>query len=82
MKTNLSSVCCRLHSSLQPRKRKIKREITYKLLMSVQSVQSLDRLGRLRNLRDDSAEIVFRSFLQEAPVSSFGRDVLTGMSTL
>ena len=41
------------------------------------SVQSLDRLGRRGNTRDDSAEILFQSFLQEALVSSsgMGRDV-------
>ena len=41
------------------------------------SVQSLDRLGRPRDMADDSAEILFQSFLQEAPVSSsgMGRDV-------
>ena len=35
-------------------------------------VQFLDRLGRLGDMRDDSAEILFQSFLQEAPVSSSG----------
>ena len=41
------------------------------------SVQSLDQLGRWRVMRDDSAEIIFRSFLQEALVSNSGmsRDV-------
>ena len=41
------------------------------------SVQSLDRLGRLGDMKDDSAEILFQSFLQEALVSSsgMGRDV-------
>ena len=41
------------------------------------SVQSLDQLGRRRDLMDDSAEILFQSFLQEALVSSsgMGRDV-------
>ena len=41
------------------------------------SVQSLDRLGRLVDMRDDSAEILSQSFLQEAPESSsgMGRDV-------
>ena len=44
---------------------------------SVRSVQSLDRLGRRGNMRDDSAEILFQTFLQEALVSSsgMGRDV-------
>ena len=32
------------------------------------SVQSLDRLGRWGDMRDDSAETLFRSFLQEAIV--------------
>ena len=36
------------------------------------SVQSLDRLGRRRDTKDASAEILFRSFLQEALVSSSG----------
>ena len=36
------------------------------------SVQSLDRLDRRGNMRDDSAEILFQSFLQEAFVSRFG----------
>ena len=34
------------------------------------SVQSLDRLGRREDMRDDSAEILFQSFLQETTVSS------------
>ena len=40
-------------------------------------VQFLDRLGRRGDWRDDSAEILFQSFLQEAVVSSsvMGRDV-------
>ena len=40
-------------------------------------VQSLDRLGHRGYTRDDSAEILFRSFLQEALVSGsgMGRDV-------
>ena len=44
---------------------------------SFSSVQSLDRLGRREDMRDDSAEILFQSFLREALVSSFsvGRDV-------
>ena len=41
------------------------------------SVQSLDRLVRREDMGDDSAEILFQSFLQEALVSSsgMGRDV-------
>ena len=41
------------------------------------SVQSLDRLGRRGNTTDDSAEIVFQSFLQEAFMSKsgMGRDI-------
>ena len=41
------------------------------------SVQSLYRFGRRWDMRDDSAEIIFRSLLQEARVSSsgIGRDV-------
>ena len=40
-------------------------------------VQSLDRFGHHGDMRDDSAEILFRSFLQEALVGSsgLGRDV-------
>ena len=38
------------------------------------SVQSLHRLGRQGDMRDDSAEILFQSFLQEALVSSSGMD--------
>ena len=38
------------------------------------SVQSLDRLGHLREMRDDLAEILFQSFLQEALASSSGMD--------
>ena len=37
------------------------------------SVQSVERLGRRVDLRDDSAEILFQSFLQEALVNSFGK---------
>ena len=36
------------------------------------SLQSLDRLGHWGNMRDDSAEILFQSFLKEAFVSSSG----------
>ena len=41
------------------------------------SVQFLDRLGRQGNMTDDSARILFKSFLQEATVQSsgMGRDV-------
>ena len=41
------------------------------------SVQSLDRSGRSGDMRDDSAEILFQSFPQEAIMSSagMGRDV-------
>ena len=43
------------------------------------SFQTLDRLGRNGDMRDDSAEILFQSFLQEALVSSssMGRNVLS-----
>ena len=36
------------------------------------SVQSLDQLGHQGDMRDDSAEILFQSFLQEVLVGSFG----------
>ena len=36
------------------------------------SAQSLDRLGRRGDMRDDSAEILFQSFLQKAIASSSG----------
>ena len=36
--------------------------------IAVSSLQSPDRLGRRGDMRDDSAEILFRSFLQEAIV--------------
>ena len=39
---------------------------------SYQSNQSLDRLGHRGDMRDDSAEILFQCFLQEALVSSSG----------
>ena len=41
------------------------------------SVQPLDRLGRRGDIRDDSIEILFQSFLQEAfmSCSDIGRDV-------
>ena len=47
------------------------------VLTEFSSVQSRDRLGRRGDMRDDSAEILFQSFLQEALVSSsgMGRDV-------
>ena len=44
------------------------------------SVQSLDKLGRQGNMRDDSAESLFQSFLQEARASSSG--IGRGMFTL
>ena len=42
-----------------------------------QLAHSFGRLGRRGNMRDDSAEILFQSFLREAVVSSsdMGRDV-------
>ena len=45
--------------------------------MCFSSVYVLDRLGRRGDMKDDSAEILFQSILQEAVVSSFGmgRDV-------
>ena len=53
--------------------------ILQKLRVAIQfsSVQSLDRVGRRGDMRDDSAEILFQSFLREALVSSsgMGRDV-------
>ena len=36
------------------------------------TVQSPDRSGRRRDARDDSAEILFQAFLQEALVNSCG----------
>ena len=36
-------------------------------------VQPLDQMGRLGDMRDDSAEILFKSFLHEALVNSSGR---------
>ena len=47
-------------------------------------VQSLDRLGRREDRRDDSAEILFQSFLQEAVVNSSGmaRDVHSLMMSI
>ena len=41
------------------------------------SALSLDRLGRRGDMKDDSAQILFQSFLQQALVSSsgVGRDV-------
>ena len=45
--------------------------------MCISSVQSLDRLGHRGNMRDDSAEILLQSFMQNALVNSsgMGRDV-------
>ena len=47
------------------------------MLYQFSSVQSFDRLGRWGDMRDDSVDILFQSFLQEAIVSSsgMGRDV-------
>ena len=54
------------------------------MFSSVSSVQSLDRLGRLGDMTDDSTEILFQSFLQEAIVSSsgLGRDVYSLMLSI
>ena len=55
------------------------------LTVQFSSVQSLDRLGYWgEDLRDDSAEILFQSFLQEALVSSsgIGRDVHYSMLSI
>ena len=41
-------------------------------IITLISLQSLDRLGRRGDLRDDSAEILYQSFVQEALVSSSG----------
>ena len=48
----------------------------YNTTVQFSSVQSLDRLGRRGDKRDDSAEVLFQSFLQEALVrgSGMGRD--------
>ena len=40
--------------------------------MQVSSVQSLEQMGRRGDIRDDSAEILFQSFLRETFVSSSG----------
>ena len=47
------------------------------VILIFSSVQSLDRLGRRGDIRDDSAEILLQTFLQEALMSSsgMGRDV-------
>ena len=52
-------------------------EVVKKWREELSSVQSLDRVGPFGNMMDDSAEILFQSFLQEARVSSsgIGRDV-------
>ena len=57
------------HSHLYP--------VEYNTYTPFRAVQSLDRLGRRGDMTDDSAEIFFQSFLQEAIVSSsgMGRDV-------
>ena len=54
-----------------------KSSCSYEPVEKFSSVQSFDRLGRQGDMRDDSAEILFKSFLQEAHVSSsgMGRDV-------
>ena len=44
----------------------------YVVIILAGSVQSLDPLGHQGDMRKDSAEIPFRSFLQEALVSSSG----------
>ena len=41
------------------------------LLFGFSSVQSLDGLGRLGDMRNDSAEIIFQSFLQGGPCKQF-----------
>ena len=48
------------------------------------SFQSLDRLGRRGDMKDDSAEILFQSFLQEAIVSrsDMDRDVQSLMLSI
>ena len=48
------------------------RQIELTALCGFSSVQSLERLGRRGDMRNDLAEILFQSFLQEAPVSSSG----------
>ena len=37
------------------------------------SVQTLDRLGRRKDMKDDSADILFQSSLQDALVNSSGQ---------
>ena len=44
------------------------------VFLTFTSLQSFDRLGRRGDTRDESAEIPFQSFLQEALVSSSGMD--------
>ena len=47
------------------------------ICVQLSSVQSLDRLGHEGYMRDDSAEILFQSSLQEAvmSLSGMGKDV-------
>ena len=61
--------------------RKISIAVSLHHLSSIQfcPVQSLDRLGRRGDMRDDSAEIIFQSFLQEALASSAGMGYKRGI---
>ena len=53
-------------------------------LKGMSSVQCLDRLGYREDMRDNSVEIFFHYFLQEAPVSSsgMGKDVRSLMLSI
>ena len=55
----------------------------HKLLVN-SFVQTPDRLGRREDMRDDSAEVLFQSFLQEtlAISSGMGRDVRSLMLSI
>ena len=56
---------------------KVMTATTKMVMTTISSVQSLDRVGRRGKMRDDSADFLSQSFLQEALVSSsgMGRDV-------
>ena len=80
------SLCIHCANANTSAKKKKGREITLcdPGSFSFSSVQSLDRLGRLRDKRDDPTEILFQSFLQEAPVrgSGMGRNLRSLMLSI
>ena len=67
----------KFYSSYNTNTRMSINSIKYQPTEQFSSIQSLDQLGYQRGMTDESADILFQSFLQEAIMSSSGmvRDI-------